>query len=128
MNLATKIILSILCVLILFMGGLTYFITRWQKATFAKSAHHYSKVLGETICDSIATEMELGRSDLVQGTLERIGQGSPQIRTLRIFDRQGQILRSVDPKEVGKGTDLTPLKSYLREGSTMFEHRKEGEP
>jgi len=128
MNLSSKIILSILCVLILFMGGLTYLIARWQRSTFAKSAHHYSKVLGETICDSIATEMELGRSDLVQGTLERIGQGSPQIRTLRIFDRQGQILRSVDPKEVGKGTDLTPLKSYLKHGSTLFEHRKDGEP
>ena len=128
MNLATKIILSILCVLILFMGGLTYFITRWQKATFAKSAHHYSKVLGETICDSIATEMELGRSDLVQETLERIGKGSPQIRTLRILGQQGQILRSVESGEVGKRIDLTLLKSYLGDESALFEHRKDGEP
>ena len=128
MNLATKIILFILCVLILFMGGLTYFITRWQRSTFAKSAHHYSKVLGETICDSIATEMELGRSDLVQETLERIGKGSPQIRTLRILGQQGQILRSVESGEVGKRIDLTLLKSYLRDESALFEHRKDGEP
>ncbi len=128
MNLATKIILSILCVLILFMGGLTYFITRWQKATFAKSAHHYTKVLGETICDSIAIEMELGRSDFVQGTLERIKQGSLQIRTLRILDQQGQILRSVNPEEVGKRIDPTLLKSHLRDVSAVFEHRAYGEP
>lgn len=128
MNLATKIILSILCVLILFMGGLTYLITRWQRATFSKSVHHYSKVLGETICDSIATEMELGRSDLVQETLERIGKGSPQIRTLRILGQQGQILRSVESGEVGKRIDLTLLKSYLGDESALFEHRKDGEP
>ncbi len=128
MNLATKIIFSILCVLILFMGGLTYFVTRWQRSAFGKSAHHYTKVLGETICDSIAIEMELGRSDFVQGTLERIKQGSPQIRTLRILDQQGQILRSVNPEEVGKRIDPTLLKSHLRDVSAVFEHRAYGEP
>jgi signal transduction histidine kinase len=128
MNLATKIILSIICVLILVMGGLTYLITTWQRSTFGKSTYHYTKVLGETLCDSITTEMELGRSDLVQGTLERIGQGSPQIRTLRIFNQQGQILRSIIPEEVGKRLDPTFLKGHVRDVSSLFEHRKDGEP
>ncbi len=123
MNLATKIILSILCVLILSMGGLTYLITRWQTSMFGESAHHYAKVLGETICDSIATEMEIGRSDLVQGTLQRIGEGSSQIRSLRIIDRNGQILRSVNPEEVGRRTDVTLLRNHLRDVSMLFEHR-----
>ena len=127
MNLATKIILFILCVLILFMGGFTYLVTRWEKSTFKKSTHHYANVLGETICDSITTEMELGRSDMVQGTLERIGQGSPQIRSLRIFNSQGQILRSVNREDVGKRIDLTPLRSHLKDVSTLFDHSKEGE-
>ncbi len=103
-------------------------ITRWQRSAFEKSAHHYAKVLGDTVCDSIAIEMELGRSDLVQGTLERIGQGSSQIRTLRIFDRQGQILRSVDSEEVGKRLDPTFLKSHLRDVSAVVEHQTYGEP
>ncbi len=128
MNLATKIILSILCILILLMGGVTYLIARWQRTQFVKSTHHSIKVLGETICDSIATEMELGRSDMVQGTLERIGQGSPQIRSLRILDQQGQILRSVDREEIGKRIDLPLLQSHLRNESTLFEQKRDGEP
>lgn len=127
MNLATKIILSILCVLLLVLGGFTYLVTRWEKSTFKKSTHHYANVLGETICDSITTEMELGRSDMVQGTLERIGQGSPQIRALRIFSPQGQILRSVNREDAGKRIDLTPLRSHLKDVSTVFDHSKEGE-
>ncbi|MEW6375026.1 MAG: hypothetical protein AB1502_04455 [Thermodesulfobacteriota bacterium] len=93
MNLATKIILPILFVLVLFVGGFTLLITRSQRAMFEKSTLHYTKVLGETIYDSITTEMKLGRSDLVQETLEHIGHGSSQIRTLRIFDPRGQIFK-----------------------------------
>ncbi len=103
-------------------------ITEWQRSAFSESAHHYAKVLGETISDSIAMEMSLGRSDLVQGTLERIGQGSPQIRTLRIFDPRGQILRSIDPAEVGQRIDLSSVKRHLKDVATVFEHRRKGEP
>jgi len=128
MNLATKIILAILCILILFMGGFTYLIAGWQRATFEKSAHRCTKVLGESLSDSIETEMELGRSDLVQQTLERIGKGSSQIRTLRIIDPQGKILRSVDPGEIGKGMDFSPFKARLQEVSTLLEHQGTGTP
>ncbi len=128
MNLAKKIILSILCVLILVMGGLTLAITRWQDSTFRKSVRHSTEVLGETICDSISTEMELGRSERVQGTLERIGRGSPQIRSLRIVNQQGDVLRSVDPEEVGKKFDLGPLQNHLGNEPALFEHRKGADP
>ncbi len=128
MNLAKKIILSILCVLILVMGGLTFAITRWQDSTFRKSARLSTKVLGETICDSISTEMELGRSERVQGSLERIGRGSPQIRSLRIVDMQGEVRMSVDPEEVGKKLDLGRLQSHLGNEPALFEHRGGGKP
>jgi len=126
MNLTTKIILSILCVLILFMGGFTYLIVRWQQAQFAKSTHHYSVILGEAISGSIATEMELGRSDKVQGTLERIGQSSEQIRFLRIFDRKGRILRSANPSEAGGRIDSILLESHLKHLLEPFEHQVDG--
>ncbi|MEW6375271.1 MAG: ATP-binding protein [Thermodesulfobacteriota bacterium] len=128
MNLATKIILSLLCVLIFFLGGFTYLIGKWQRAQLGKATQHYSMVLGEVISDSISTEMELGRSDKVQESLERIGKGSPHICSLRIFNQQGHILRSADPLEIGKTIDPIILQSHLRHVSTPFEHQIDGEP
>ena len=128
MNLATKIILSILCILILFMGGFTYLIVKWQRSQISKSTQHYSILLGQAISESIATEMQSGRSDKVQETLEHIGLGSPQIRSLHIFDPQGHILRSANPAEVGRRIDPVLLESRLRDVFRPFGHRKDGEP
>jgi two-component system NtrC family sensor kinase len=127
MNLATKIILSLFCVLVVFMGGLTYLIGKWQRTQLASSTLHYSTVLGEAIRESIAAEMEAGRSDKVQETLENIGKGS-QIRTHLIFDHEGLVLRSGNPAEVGKKILTVDLERNLRHLSTPFERRKNDEP
>ena len=127
MNLATKIILSLLCVFIFFMGGFTYLVGKWQRDQLKKATQYYAMVLGEAISDSISTEMELGRSDKVQGSLERIGKGSPHIRSLRIFNQQGHILRSAVPSEIGTTIDSISLKSHLRYIFTPFEHQISGE-
>lgn len=126
MSLATKIVLSLFCILILLMGGFTYLIMNWQRTQLGKSTHHYSRLLGEAVCDSISTEMESGRSDKVQETLERIGQGS-YIKSLFIFDEGGRILRSANPSEVGKKIDSASLEEHLRHLSGPFEHPKDGE-
>jgi signal transduction histidine kinase len=109
------------------MGGFTYLIGRWQRAQFQKSTYHYSKVLGEAVCDSIAAEMEFGRSDKVQETLEHIGHGS-HIRSLFIFDPQGRILRSANPAEVGKRIEPAILENHLSQISEPFQHFRDGEP
>lgn len=127
MNLAAKIILSLVGILVLFMGGFTYLIGRWQGKQFEKSTYHYSKVLGDAICDGISTEMEVGRSDKVQETLEHIGQGS-HIRTLFIFDPEGRILRSANPAEIGTIIDPVRLTSHLNKLSEPFRHVKDQEP
>lgn len=128
MNLSTKIILSMLFVLAFLMGGITYLITRWQQSAITQSTHHYSNILGETISNSIAMEMSLGRSDLVQETLEKVGRESTQIRALRIFDPGGQVLRSIDRAEIGQRIDLSSVRSHFKDVPTVFEHQRKGEP
>lgn len=49
MNLATKIIVSLLCILLFSMDGFTYLIAKWQRAQIGRSTQHFSKILGEAI-------------------------------------------------------------------------------
>ena len=75
-----------------------------QKTLLHRFAMQTSRVLGETIHNSIIGAMESGQSAEVARLLEQINS-EPAIESVHIFDSSGRILLSTSPEETG---DLIP--------------------
>jgi len=89
-----------------------------QKTLLHRFAMQTSRVLGETIHNSIIGAMESGQSDEVARLLEKINS-EPAIEAVHIFDGGGRILLSTQPEETG---DLIPSSELLayRSGKTSY--------
>lgn len=99
-----------------------------QKTILHKFAEQNGRVLVETIRNSISAHMSIGQNDEVAGILQKISR-EPAIKTVRIFDESGRILRSGNPQEVGtlvENHELIALRSnrlsYLNPNTTYDSH------
>jgi HD-GYP domain-containing protein (c-di-GMP phosphodiesterase class II) len=82
-----------------------------QRAMLSRLADQSSRVLGETIRNSIITSMANGQNAEVVNILEKIRK-EPAIEAVRIFDEAGRILISADPAENGELVSSSDLHAY----------------
>ena len=110
--------------------GIAVVLTAWhnlqtQSAMLERMALKNSQLLSQTILNSIAGEMSVGRNENVQATLEKIKR-EPSIDTLNIFDESGRILASANPEETGDLVPSIDLIAY-RSGLKFFSSTMNGE-
>jgi putative nucleotidyltransferase with HDIG domain len=116
--------IKILGLIIVIMVG-TVGLTAWhnvstQTKMLSSLAEQNSRVLGETIRNSIITNMASGQNGDVIAILERIKR-EPVIRSIRIFNENGRILMSAEPEEIGDLIAASELLAYRTRRDTFFE-------
>jgi putative nucleotidyltransferase with HDIG domain len=96
-----------------------------QKAMLSQVATRNGLILGETIRNSIITDMANGQSAKVSTILGKIKKG-PAIKSVRIFDETGRILNSAELKEIGDPITSIDLFAY-RSKKLSFTHWHKGQ-
>jgi len=90
-----------------------------QQTMLGRVAAQNGRILGETIRNSIITNMANGQNSEVSHILEKIMK-EPAIQTVRIFDETGRILISANPEEIG---DLVSSADLLAYRSSRFSYQ-----
>ncbi len=99
-------------------GLTTWYNLQTQKAMLSKLATEHSRMLAETIRNSIITDMANGKNDRVGHILGKINE-EPAINNVRIFDESGRILMAASPEEIGDLVSTSELMAY-RTGNFSF--------
>lgn len=99
-SLRIKIIAVIIATLVVMVGGSYWYIVQKQSEQFIETTKEQAVVLTHAIVRSIQHDMRGTCIKDIQSIFERIGI-IPDIESLRIFDENGRVSKSADPKEVG---------------------------
>ncbi len=110
-SLKIKILSLTTAILVIAVGLTAWHNLRTQKAMLTQIAIQNSRILGETIRNSIITSMANGENDQVTNILESIKK-EPTIAAVRVFDKSGRILISADPEETGDLVSASDLLAY----------------
>ncbi len=100
MQLKTKIITIICLVVLLTLGFSTGIIVKVQEQKLMAGKLKDVSMISSLIERSITSAMKRGRSEEVQSILENIGENQ-EITSLRILSKDGRILKSKNPQEIG---------------------------
>lgn len=117
-SLKIKILSLTIIILGLAVGLTAWHNLRTQEAIIDQIARQNSRILGDTIRNSIIINMANGQNAEVANILEKIRK-EPTIESVRIFDETGRILMSANPEEIGDLISATDLLAY-RSGNTSF--------
>jgi signal transduction histidine kinase len=99
-SLRFRIIVVIVASLCLLIGGSYTYIIGKQSRQFVETIKEQAKILTHAIVKSIQHDMRGTCQKDIQQIFERIGI-IPEIESLRIFNQDGRVTTSADPKEVG---------------------------
>ncbi len=88
-----------------------------ERAVFQKLTAQNSRILGETIRNSIISFMEQGENERVGEVFKAIEEES-SIHNVQIFDETGRILRSGNNKEIGGLIPASDLHAYRSKNFT----------
>lgn len=105
-SLAVKLIFYIGIVLLLTIGFFAYINTNSQKKLLIAEMKQNGIHLSQMIEKSISFDMLTAQNDRIQKTLEDIGD-SDIIENIRIYDKEGTIIRSNSSGEIGTSVDRT---------------------
>jgi len=105
-------------ILLVAIGLTTWYNLQTQRAMLGKLASEHSRLLAETIRNSIITDMANGKNDQVGNILSKINN-EPAIDAIRIFDESGRVLISANPEEIGDLVSTAELLAY-RTGKLSF--------
>lgn len=86
---------------------------RTQSAMIERIAAHDSRLLSDTIRNSIRTSMSVGRNDDVASILKQIAD-EETISNVRVIDPNGKILIAANTAEIGQLVDAGDLMTYRR--------------
>lgn len=105
-------------ILIISIVGTTWYNLKTQRTMLEKMAADHSRLVAETVRNSIMTDMANGRNEQVGSTLAKISR-EPAIDSLRVFDETGRVMIADNPGEIG---DLVPTADLLafRTGNFAF--------
>ncbi len=118
--------LGLCCIILMIAIGLTtWYNLQTQKAMLSKLATEHSRMLAETIRNSIITDMANGKNDRVGHILGKIND-EPAINNVRIFDESGRVLMAASPEEIGDLVSTSELMAY-RTGNFSFSSSLSGE-
>ncbi len=84
-----------------------------------------SRILAQTIHNSISSAMQNGRNQEVVNILQKVAEEN-SISSPRIFDPQGRILLSADPKEIGRQVSAFDLSTYRSTPETFSLSSQDG--
>ncbi|PLX96105.1 MAG: hypothetical protein C0621_02440 [Desulfuromonas sp.] len=110
-SLKIKILGLMVCILVAAVGLTVWHNLQTQEAVLNQIAEQHSRILGETISNSIITNMANAQNDEVVNILEKIKK-EPTIQTIRIFDESGRIIISAQPEEIGDLVGTADLLAY----------------
>ncbi len=111
--------LGLCCIILMIAIGLTtWYNLQTQKAMLGKLATEHSRMLAETIRNSIITDMANGKNDRVGHILGKIND-EPAINNVRIFDESGRVLMAANRDEIGDLVSTSELMAY-RTGNFSF--------
>ena len=111
-------------ILLVAIGLTTWYNLKTQEAMLAKVADEHSRLLVETIRNSIITDMASGKNDRVGQILAKI-HNEPAIDSIRIFDESGRVLMSARHEEIGDLVTTSALLAY-RTGRSSYQESIEG--
>lgn len=111
-------------ILLVAIGLTTWYNLKTQEAMLAKVADEHSRLLVETIRNSIITDMASGKNDRVGQILAKI-HNEPAIDSVRIFDESGRVLMSARHEEIGDLVTTSELLAY-RTGRSSYRENVAG--
>lgn len=111
-------------ILLVAIGLTTWYNLKTQEAMLSKVANEHSRLLVETIRNSIITDMASGKNDRVGQILAKI-HNEPAIDSIRIFDESGRVLMSANSAEIGDLVSTSELLAY-RTGRYAFHENSNG--
>jgi two-component system NtrC family sensor kinase len=85
-------------------GALAVSISRSSRAALVRQVDHSADQLAQTIKSATYHDMLENRRESLKRQLETIGR-QPGIKGVRLFNKDGKIVLSSDPKEVGRAVD-----------------------
>jgi len=91
--------------------GTTWYNLNTQRSIVNKMTAEHARMVAETVCNSVITDMSNGRNEQVGIALTKIGQ-EQAIAGLRIFDESGRVVMSSNPAEVGDLVATVDLLAY----------------
>jgi len=118
-SLKGKMIVFIGLILIISIGISTFLTIKIQRKYLLESKITKLNIITNAIEKSLAYDMKLGRSDKVQKIIEMIGRNG-DLRKIRIFSKNGTILKSDNRKEIGKIIDSIFIHSVKDRDTTLF--------
>lgn len=95
-----KTTVLVMLVLVICIGGSYTYIIEKQSDQFVETTKDQAKVLTHAIVKSVQHDFRGTCNQDIQSIFERIGI-LPDIESLRIFDEDGKVTKSADPREVG---------------------------
>lgn len=110
-SLKVKFLCLTAVILLVAIGLTTWYNLKTQEAILSKVAEEHSKLLIETIRNSIISDMARGENDRAGQIMAKI-HNEPAITSVRIFDESGQILISARQKETGDRVAPSDLLAY----------------
>ena len=124
-SLKAKFLCLTAIILLVAIGLTTWYNLKTQEAMLSKVADEHSRLLIETIRNSIITDMASGKNDRVGQILAKI-HDEPAIASVRIFDESGRILISARQEEIGNLVATSELLAY-RTGRYTYRQNGNGE-
>jgi len=97
-----------------------------QKKLLYSYAEQNSKLIGETVRNSISTNMAVGQNSEVSNILEKISR-EPTIEDIRIFDTAGRILNSAKTEEIGDLITAPELLAFRSNKMALLESSASGQ-
>ncbi len=92
-------------------GVYAYFNVKSQSASLISEVERHANQLGETVISSTRFDMMLNQRDRIQQTINSIGT-QPQIRDVRIINKDGEIIYSSDSININKMVDKRAESCY----------------
>jgi putative nucleotidyltransferase with HDIG domain len=122
-SLKVKILFLTTSIMVAAIAIITWHNLKTQKVIADQLVGRSNRVLGETIRNSIITNMALGHGAEASNILTAISR-EPAISAARIFDESGRILSSASPDEIG---DMIPSSDYLAYRAGRYSFTEEDE-
>jgi len=111
-------------ILIIAVIGTTWYNLHTQRTILEKMAAEHARLVAETVCNSIMTDMANGRNEQVGHTLARVSR-EPAINALRIFDETGRVIIADNPEDIGSLVPTADLLAF-RTGNFNFADSSDG--
>jgi two-component system NtrC family sensor kinase len=103
-RIGTKFIFGVCCVTVLTIGLMALVILPQHRAELVSQLIHSADRISETIKNSARDAMLQNRRDQLRRQIEAVGR-QEGIRRVRLFNKEGTVMLSSDPSEVGHAVD-----------------------